>query len=295
MECKLCLLLLCLVIMVNNGVKCSTCYEKTVQRELYRSLYRVIKESLVSMEEKSTTNVELLDTGIRLSYDDYSPGKPSRFSVPGSLPLSVVENGLPIVDKIYPTGSERFRAFSNSSVKNKDTRFDLFSSTYDYILTHMMLMPQNFSDQEVLRAKIYLQELVPNPERVLRNESQLPRFLLYDYYRSNYLSQKEKKDDAMNENRASLTDSDFQVWGQKTLSKLESDTEAAYQKWQTFGYKSEVEKQLQYFEVDVHEDKLMSTRALFQSMGRASEGAGHVTIYPFTLEPSDWFKHLKIE
>ncbi len=93
-------------------------------------------------------------------------------------------------------------------------------------------------------------------------------------------------------NQSLLTDSEFQLWGQKKLSKLESNTEAAYQKWQTFEYKSEVEKQLQYFEVDVHEDRLMSARALFR---HSSERAGYETIYPFTLEPSDWFKQLKVE
>ena len=34
---------------------------------------------------------------------------------------------------------------------------------YDYILMHMMLLPQNFMEEELLRAKFYLQELVPNP------------------------------------------------------------------------------------------------------------------------------------
>ena len=270
---------------------------RTIQRELYRSLYKVINENAITSSERSSTSVELLDVGKPLAYGDFNPGKPSKFAVPGSLPQSVIEKGLPLVDKIYPYGAYRFKLFSNISASEsmKDYRFDSFSSTYDYVLTHMTLKPQNFSDTEVLHAKIYLQELVPNPERVLRNDSQLPRFLLYDYYRSNYLKKKEIKETEKDHNRASLPESDYQIWGQKRLSMLASDTEAAFNKWQTFGYKSEVEKQLQYFDVDVHEDKLMSTRALFKSMGRPSESNAHITIYPFTLEPTDWFKHLKVE
>ena len=157
----------------------------------------------------------------------------------------------------------------------------------------MMLFPQNFSDEEVLRAKYYLQELVPNQERVIRNETQLPRFMLYDYYRSNYLHQKALKDTAIDTNRTYLPQQSFEVWGQRKLSGFESDTEAAYQKWQTFGYKSEVEKQLQYFEVDTHEDKLMATRALFKSTGQPSGRDAHITNYPFSLEPADWYHYLK--
>ena len=273
----------------------SECHRKVIQKELYRSLYRVISDNAIISSEKSTANVELLDLGIPLSYADFNPGKPSLaslFSQPGALPVSVVENGLPLVDRVYPTGTYRFKLLANTSTNN-DVRFDSFSSTYDYILSHMMLLPRNFSNEDVLRAKYYLQELVPNPERVVRNESKLPRYLLFDYYRTNYLNEKGGKDDAIDTNRTRLTQLKFELWGQKKLSRFESDTEAAYVKWQAFGYKSEVEKQLQFFDVDTHEDKLMSSRALFKSMGRPSEKESHKTIYPFTFEPINWFKELK--
>ena len=274
------------------------CHRKLIQKELYRSLYRVIGDNAILSSEKSMANVELLDLGIPLSYKDFDPGKPSLaslFSQPGALPISVVENGLPLVDKVYPTGTYRFKLLANTSAETKDYQFDSVSSTYDYILSHMMLLPRNFSNEEVLRAKYYLQELVPNPERVLRNESKLPRYLLYDYYRSNYLNEKDTKNDAIDTNRTRLTQLRFEVWGQKKLSRFESDTESAYVKWQTFGYKSEVEKQLQYFDVDTHEDKLMSARALFKSMGRPSEKESHTTVYPFTFEPANWFKELEVK
>ena len=235
-----------------------------------------------------------MSTGIPLSISDFNPRKPSRFSRAGALPLTVIEKALPLADKIYPTGSSQFKIPSNISSSVKEYRYDSFSSMYDYILTHMMLIPQNFSDQEVLRAKYYLQELVPNPERVLRNETKLPRYLLYDYYRSNYLSQKSARDDAIDKNRIGLTQQHFEIWGQKKLSGLESDTTSAYHKWQAFGYKSEVEKQLQYFEIDTHEEKLMSRRALFKSLGRPSEVATQTTLYPFTMQPEKWFKHLEV-
>lgn len=281
---------------VDVGLQCRT---KLIQKALYRSMYRVIKDNAICTSEKTITNVELLDLGTPLSYTDFNPGKPSSlaaiFLQPGALPISVVENGLPLVDEVYPTGTYRFRVLTNSTARAKDYQFDSFSSMYDYVLTHMMLLPRNFSDEEVLRAKYYLQELVPNPEIVLRNETKLPRFLLYDYYRSYYLNAKGNKDDAIDTNRTHLIQLEFELWGQKKLPRFQSDTEAAYVKWQAFGYKSEVEKQLQYFDVDTHDDKLMSTRALFKSMGRPSEREAHITIHPFTLKPDDWFKKLKVE
>lgn len=269
------------------------CRQKMVQKELYRAIFKVINENAITSSEKSVSNVELLNMGIPLSYSDFNPGRQQI----NKLPSRILEKGLPFVDKIYPTLSRFSSSLSNFSISNrilKSYHFDSISSVYDYILTHMMLLPQNFSNEEVLRAKYYLQELVPNPERVLRNESQLPRFLLYDYYRSNYIHQKGLKMDAIDKNRTLLSQSSFEKWGQKKLSSLESDTEAAYQKWQAFGYKSEVEKQLQFFEIDTHEDKLMETRALFESMAQPSEKDAHLTIYPYTLQPTNWYKHLKV-
>lgn len=297
MEAKIGVLLMLLLFLPFHecgSVGASACRKKLIQKEFYRSLFKAIKENAILTSEKSTTNVELLDLATPLAYEDFNPGKTSIFTQPGALPSSVIENGLPLVDKVYPTGTYRFRVLANSSSSTKDYRFDSFSSTYDYILSHMMLLPQNFSDQDVLRAKYYLQELVPNPERVLRNESKLPRFLLYDYYRANYLDEKDNKDDAVDNNHDKLTQLKFELWGQKKLSRYESDTDAAYVKWQAFGYKAEVEKQLQYFDVDTHEEKLMNSRALYKSVGRPSERESHVTIHPFTLEPANWFKELKV-
>ena len=289
------LFFLSLVFCTSNGLTVDPCRQKTVQKELYRSLYNVIEENAIDPTEKDTTNVELLALGKPLSFADFNPGKPSRFDSPGTLPPSVIEKGLPFVDRIYPTGSYRFRLLSNLTTSPKDYLFDSFSSTYNYILTHMMLLPRNFSDQDVLRAKYYLQELVPNPELVVRNETELPRFMLYDHYREDYLREKETMNVAIDTNRTYLTQQRFELWGQKKLPNLDSDMEAAYFKWQVFGYKSEVEKQLQYFDINTHEDKLMSKRALFESMGRPSDRNAHVTIYPFVLAPADWFKRLKIE
>ena len=70
----------------------------------------------------------------------------------------------------------------------------------------------------------------------------------------------------MDSHRESLTQPGYENWWVKILPTLESNSEAAFQKWMIFGYKTDVEKDLQYFDIDTHEDKLMSTRALFKSM-----------------------------
>lgn len=289
------LLVSALCVLSAQAIDPSRCVQKEILKELYRSLFEVLNKTAICSRERGQENIELLELGTPLAYSDFNPGKPNRFAQPGDLPSFVMENGLSLVDTIYPTGSARFRLHNNVSASIKDYHFDSMSSTYDYILTHMLLTPQNFTDTEVLRAKYYLQELVPNPERVLRNDTQLPRFLLYDYYRLNYIMKKSSKDDAIASKRVQLPQQSFEVWGQKKLSSYESDTEAAYNKWQAFGYKSEVEKQLQYFDIDTHEDELMSVRALFKSMGRPSERDAHKTIYPYKMEPSDWYRQLRVK
>ena len=269
------------------------CRENAVLKELYRSLYSAINYHAVCDSDRPSTNVEILSLGQPLSSTDYNPGRPSKFAEPGSLPLSVLEKALPLVDKIYPAGTMKYTMLTNQSTNIESYRFESLASMYDYILMHMMLLPRNFTDEETLRAKFYLQELVPNPERVVRNETRLPRFLIYDYYRSAYLKKKALKSDAIDKTRSHLSQRSFEQWGQKKLASLESDAEAAYNKWQAFGYKSDVEKQLQYFDDDIQEDKLMNARASFKAAGQTSERDAHVVIHPFTLEPADWFRHLE--
>ena len=271
------------------------CAQQAVLKELYRSLYDVLDKKAVRSSDVGQENIELLDLGIPLTYSDFNPGKRSRFAVPGELPTFVLENGLPLVDKVYPTGSARFREKNNITDSIKDYHFDSLSSTYDYILTHMVLTPQNFSDAELLQAKYYLQELVPNFERVVRDVDQLPRFMLYDYYRRNYTKVKEDMEDEIASNRVRLPRTKYEEWGREKLSPYEKEKEAAYNKWQEFGYKSEVEKQLEYFNIDTHEVKLMSIRALFMSLARVSERNAHLTIYPYQFKPSSWYKELKVQ
>ena len=271
------------------------CAQQAVLKELYRSLYDVLDKNAVCSPDVGQENIELLDLGIPLVYSDFNPGKQNRFAVPGELPTFVLENGLTLVDKVYPSGSARFREKNNITDSIKDYHFDSLSSTYDYILTHMVLTPQNFSDAELLQAKYYLQELVPNFERVVRDVDQLPRFMLYDYYRRNYTKVKEDMEDEIASNRVRLPQTKYEEWGREKLSTFENEKEAAYNKWQEFGYKSEVEKQLEYFDIDTHEVKLMSIRALFMSLVRASERNAHLTIYPYQFEPSSWYKELKVQ
>ena len=270
------------------------CHQSAVLKGLYRSLHGAINMHAICDSDRPTTSIELLSIGKPLSYSDYNPGRPSKFTPAGTLPLSVVEKALPLVDKIYPAGTMKFDMLTNQSAMIESYRFRSLASMYEYVLMHMMLLPQNFTEEEVLRAKFYLQELVPNPERVLRNESALPRFLIYDHYRSSYLQKKAAKSEAIERTRRYSSQRSFEQWGQKELASLESDAEAAYNKWQAFGYKADVERQLQYFEDDIQEEKLQNARASFKASGQISEQDAHVTIYPFTLEPADWFHHLEV-
>ena len=274
----------------------SPCYPTAVLKDIYRSLHDAIKEHVVGCESGGK-HVELLSIGKPLKYNNFNPGKrkqPLTISQLGTLPMSVVENALPLVDKIFPTDSVFRSTSKNTSESQQDYSFDSLSSTFSYILRHMMVRPRNFSSEEVLKAKYYLQELVPNSEQVLiKDAHSLPRLLLYDYYRSRYLEESGKRDSQIDKNRLKLTQLMFEEWGQKELPPLMSNVDAAYMKWQVLGYKTEVESQLQYFDVDRQEDKLMATRALFRSAARPSETDPHVTIYPFTFIPDNWYQTLK--
>ena len=272
-----------------------SCYPRAVLADVYRSLHDAIKEHVIGCDS-DVKHVELLGLGKPLKYDNFNPGKrklPLTISQLGTLPISVVENAQPIVDKIFPTGDMIKSSPKNTKAQN-DYNFASLSSTFSYILRHMMVKPKNFTSDNVLKAKYYLQELVPNSEQVLNKDApSLPRLLLYDYYRSRYLQVSGQRDSQIDKNRLKLTQTMFETWGQKELPSLMSDVDAAYMKWQVLGYKTEVENQLQYFDVDRQEDKLMKTKALFRSAARSSERDPHVTVYPFTFIPDDWYQTLK--
>ena len=271
------------------------CYPRAVLTNIYRSLYDAISDHVIGCDSGGK-HVELLSLGKPLKYDDFNPGKrklPLTVDQYGALPISVVENALPFVDKVFPIVTKATTKPASTKAQ-KDYNFESLSSTFNYILRHMMVKPKNFSSQEVLKAKYYLQELVPNSEKVLIEDAKsLPRLLLYDYYRSHYLEETSKRDTQIDKNRLKLTQAMFEQWGQKELPPLMSNVDAAYMKWQVLGYKTEVEDQLQYFDVDKQEDKLMSTRALFLSAARTSERDPHVTVYPFTFVTDKWYKTLK--
>ena len=271
----------------------ATCYSRSVFTNIYRNLHDSIRTHVIGCDS-GERHVELLSLGKPLKYDSFNPGRrkqPQSLSKFNSLPISVVENALPFVDKIFPTKT----AFNTVATKSQsDYNYESLSSTFSYILRHMMVNPKNFSSDEVLKAKYYLQELVPNSEKVLIEDAHsLPRLILYDYYRARYLEESSKRDSQVNKNRLRLTQSMFEEWGKKQLPPLTSDVDAAYTKWQILGYKTEVENQLQYFDIDRQEDKLMSTRALFRAAARSSERDPHIRVYPFTFIPDDWYKILK--
>ena len=175
----------------------------------------------------------------------------------------------------------------------RDFNFDSLSSTYKYVLEQMMVMPKNFTSDELLRAKYYLQELVPNPEHVVDSTaSSLPCFILYDYFRALYLEESGKRDTEIELKRFKSTEEEFKEWSHKELQPLVSNAEAAYMKWQVFGYKTEVENQLQYFDMGNQEDRLMRSTALFRSAARFSEKDLLFKVYPITFIPDNWHKVL---
>ena len=295
MKVVLLLLLLPFVLVVHAAHNpADQCHPRAVLADIYRDLHDAIKNQAIGCDSGGK-HVELLGLGKPLKYDDFYPGKrklPLTINQLGTLPISVVENALPLVDRIFPTG--KTTDSQKDEKVREDYNLDSLSSTFSYILRHMMVKPKNFTSEDVLKAKYYLQELVPNSEQVLiKNASSLPRLLLYDYYRSRYLEASGQRDSQIDKNRVKLTQSMFEMWGQKELPTLMSDVDAAYMKWQVLGYKTEVENQLQYFDVDRQEDKLMKTRALFRSAEKSSERDPHVTIYPFTFIPDDWYRVLK--
>ena len=264
----------------------SACLQKTQQRDMYISLHDAITRHCIEYPEKQ--HVDLLPLGLRLDYDDFNPGKASRFVKTQMLPVKVIEKALPLVDKIFPTG-----ATVQPKPSANHYRFNSLSSTFEFILAHMMALPSSLDNLEQLqKQKDYLQEPVPNPELVVQNETDLPRYMLYDHYRCLYLKEKEEKETQVASHMESLTQEDYEKWGIKVLPTLESNVDAAFQKWMIFGYKTEVEQTLLSFDIDTHEDRLMSTRALFKSMAVFSERHPHVKVYPFRFEPKNWYQVL---
>ncbi len=281
---------------IAEGQMTEQCYSTAVQNDIYRSLHDTINEHMIKCESGSK-HVEILGMGKPLKFDDFDPGittKPKsglKSSLFGQLPLSIIEKSLPIVDKIFPAESLIKTVAVNTTEHSllRDYNFDSLSSTFKYVLEQMMVTPKNFTSDELLRAKYYLQELVPNPESVVdASASSLPRFILYDYYRAHYLEESGMRDTEIESKRMKLSQQLFKEWSHKKLPPLVSNAEAAYMKWQIFGYKTEVENQLQYLEMGNPEDRLMRSRALFRSAARFAESDPHLKVYPISFVPENW-------
>lgn len=287
LDVKQLLLFVIVLPLLSSGSKVNECRQITVQKELFLALRDTIS-TCVAEVAPGTNHIVLLDSGIPLSYQDFYPG-PILPEAGQSLPTRVIENAQKLVN-IIPLPHQIL--FANSTT-HKTQRSASVSSVYDFILEHMMVTPKNLDSEVILRAKCFLQEQVPNPERVVTNEAQLPRFLLYDYYRHLYLQKKNLWQETVDTNRDKKEESDFEEWSLKTLPLRDSDLHAVFEKWQVFGYKAEVEKQLQYLEVDSHEEKLLSSRALFRSQAKISLQNLDKVVYPVSFSPANWYLSIK--
>ena len=152
--------------------------------------------------------------GRPLKFGDFDPGVTTnprsglKISHFGQIPLSIIDKSLPIVDEIFPAESLIKPVAANTTGKAlpRDYNFDSLSATFRYVLEQMMVTPKNFTSDELLRAKYYLQELIPNPESVVdADASSLPRFILYDYYRVHYLKESGKRDSEIDLKRMKLS------------------------------------------------------------------------------------------
>ena len=77
------------------------------------------------------------------------------------------------------------------------------------------------------------------------------------------MREKENKETQIGLHRDFMTQEDYENWVVKELQMLESNAYAAIQKWLVFGYKTEVEQGLQYFDIDTHEDKYIDEHPRF--------------------------------
>ena len=253
----------------STGETSPLCQEHSVLAEFYRSLHRAMEGLKVSGHEGTVQTVEMLDVGLPLSYSDFNPGDTKE-----SAKLAV-EKAFPLVDRMYFTAS---------------SRVDSMSAAYGHILNG--IVPKGI-DSTANAMRTYLQEEVLNPELVMSNQT-VPRFLLYDYYRSNYLHMKISEDSAIDDICQELSLEDVTKWGQSELLRIESDSLMAFYKWQMFGYKYEVEGYLSDVAVDsIEEHKHLSRLSVYKSVSPHASSDIHVKIYPFTLLPDDWYHKLK--
>ena len=242
-----------------------------MNKEFYKGLHKAM-EGLLSGDSKTQQRVEILDVGVPLHYSDFYPGATKQSA------RAAMENVQDVVDKVYL--SDPPTNMTNS-----------LSEAYGCVLKQ--LATRGVEDENIARA--YMQETVPNPESVLK-DAPLPRYVLYDYYRANYLHMKSVEASSIETNRQELSLRSFEDWGEKQLSVIDSDAQAAFQKWQVYGYKHEVERYLQHMELDtMAEDKHLSWLASYKSQGVRSDKDAHVTVYPHEMEPKDWYKELAVK
>ena len=226
--------------------------------------------------------------GKLLNSRDFYPGKdymvylgdPENYMKKVDIPQHVMERMFYLVDVIpgaHPVTGE--------------TTGHSLARLYESILDNLDQV--GFDDQSENTKQLYYEaldkliELVPDPE----NSSQIPLFDLYTKLKKAYHNEQQKVDKTFREKKTQLETEDYQLWLERNYHILDAQIETAYQRWLLYGQKQLTENYLSHLDVASSENPLEKARLALRLSGSISEDWSH-RVYPVSLSPSNWFRHL---
>ena len=260
---------------------------KENQIKLYDALRQFALPDL-SYDSNSQQRFILQVPGKVLNPFDFYPGKkyidycnnPENYTEKVDIPQHMMERVFYLVDVI--PGAH--------PVTGETTGYSL-ARLYESILDNLDQV--GFDDLSEHERKLYseasdkLVELVHDPDDM----SQVSRFQLYIKLQKAYHDEQQKVERTVREKRMQLDAENYKVWIERNYNLLDAQVETVYKRWLLYGQKHLTESYLARLDVVSAEKSLEKARLALRLSGFMSQDLSR-KVYPVSLSPSNWFRHL---
>ena len=232
-------------------------------------------EALASEEQ----HLALLGTARLLGYDDYYPGRDFDGSEE-TIPPVILENMFSLVDVI-----------PDASSLVADIEEEPLAEVYKSLVHGLQVKGDDTDPVQMQEAREYLQAVVDDAGGL--NAVPLPRLSLYLQYKSRYYLKKLEVETLIEAQRKRLFGRQFSDWYDRQAQLLQSGIEDAMMKWNVFGDKDAVEKNISKLNLEDFSEPLDEARSLLLATRKRSKTREDAFYYPVEFVPSQWFELLQ--
>ena len=264
--------------------------------QLYKVLHDVaLPSSDIDLDKPIEKRLVLLLPGKILSYSDYYPGEAYVRSLENQdpdarfvdIPPRIMENMFNLADVI--PGIDPFNGYETG---------ESLAAIYREIVGSMDI--KNFEALSEAKKKrlsesiTYLSTEVTDPEMrdpVTNEFLKIARLELYSRYQQRYYEEKEEQERIIEQQRQSLTSSEYQLWFSQSFASLQSKVDAALLDWLVFGDKDNVELYRSRLDTSSAAIALLEAKSSLRSSEVTSLDRSQ-KIYPVTFVPGDWYQYI---